>query len=124
MSENERRHMERKEKTTELLKHELTTDELQEIGKRMAKALLDLADAQDELKSVQGQIKSRITIAEATAKQCAEKVRSGYEYRQTPCIAIYDYDAARVKYVREDTGELLSERSMTDDERQGALALR
>lgn len=110
--------MERKEKGNHLLRYTFTKEETEEISKQMAIALLSKSEAEDRLKSVSTQIKSTITEAEAKARACAEKVRSGYEYRDIECIRIYDYDANTVRFIKEETGEVLEQRSMSPSERQ------
>jgi len=49
---------------------------------------------------------------------CADKLRTGYEMRQTDCLITLDHDNARVRITRMDTDEVIEDREMSEEERQ------
>jgi hypothetical protein len=96
------------------LKHTLTADENLALAQSMARAEAVINEKADELKSVSTTIKAEIATQEGILHSCAEKLRSGYEMRQRQCRVTYDKGI--IKYVDKDTGEILEERPMTQDE--------
>ena len=60
------------------------------------------------------EIKAEIAEQEGIMNKCAEKLRSGYEMRSRQCNVTYDKNI--VKYIDKETGEVLEERPMTEDE--------
>ncbi len=96
------------------IKHMLTNDEVVELAQKMAMAESSINEKADQLKSVSTTIKAEIATQEGILHSCAEKLRSGYEMR--PREADVTYEKGLVKYVDKDTGEILEERPMTQDE--------
>lgn len=95
-------------------KHTFTGEESMELARRMASAEATISRKMEELKSVSTTIKADIAIQEGILHSCAEKLRSGYEMR--PKEADVKYEKGVVKYVDKETGEILEERPMTQDE--------
>lgn len=85
-----------------------------DLSRKMARALAAISEKGDELKSVSTTIKADIAVQEGILHSCAEKLRSGYEMR--PVEADVKYEKGIVKYVDRDTGEILEERPVTQDE--------
>lgn len=96
------------------VKHVLSNDEVVELAQRMARAESAINEKLDQLKSVSTAIKAEIVTQEGILHSCAEKLRSGYEMR--PREAGVDYAKGIVKYVDKETGEILEERPMTQEE--------
>ena len=89
----------------------LELEDIQEVVKEEAKEAADeakkeIADHQKEIDKLKGHL------------------RSGTEPRQVECIDVQDFKAKSVRTMRTDTGEVVSERAMRQDELQGELALR
>ncbi len=88
--------------------------ELLELSRKMASAEATISRKMEELKSVTTTIKADIAAQEGVLHSNAEKLRSGYEMR--PKEADVKYEKGLVKYVDKETGEILEERPMTQDE--------
>ncbi len=97
------------------VKHSFTGEESMALGQKMAQAESIISEKADELKSVSTTIKADIAAQEGVLHSCAEKLRTGYEMRQQECFADYSVKG-RVKYIAKDTGEVLEERDLTEDE--------
>lgn len=95
--------------------------EKQEISEHMAQSVMERQEAEDGLKSVQAQFKSRIAIAQETINGCAQKITSGFEMRLVDCEIFRDVERNKVIVTRMDTGEEVETRAMTIEERQQKL---
>ncbi len=95
-------------------KYVFTDKESLELSRKMARAEAAINEKLDELKSVSTTIKADIAVQEGILHSCAEKLRSGYEMR--PKDVDVKYDKGVVKYIDRDTGEVLVERPMPQDE--------
>ncbi len=96
------------------IKHIFAGEEVMELARKMAGAEATISRKMEELKSVSTTIKADIAIQEGILHSSAEKLRSGYEMR--PKEADVKYEKGVIKYVDKDTGEILEERPMTQDE--------
>lgn len=105
------------------LKYIFTDTDLLALAQEMARALNDQHEAEDELKSVSTQIKSKIALASAAANSASSKIRSGYEYRNVECEVLKNFTAGLVTTRRLDTGEVTDTRLMTSEERQVELPI-
>ena len=65
--------------------------------------------------------KERAQIAENQRSISARCIRSGYEMRSVECEIVYDYDKKAVRTVRQDTFDVVDERTMTNAELQMEL---
>ena len=102
----------------EYLKYSFTEKEKAEISKEMAQLITEKAGAEDEKKAIASKFKSQIDGLDAAINAGADKIRSGYEYRQIACEAV-PVDEKRVwEIFRLDTGEKVKTRKMTADELQ------
>ena len=113
--------MPKREIVKEFLKCILTEKETREIAQNLAVAVMSKDEAEGALKSAQTQIKSKIALHEAELTSFAEKLRSGFEMRNVECEVDADYELGKVTIIRLDTGEIVRERTMSNDERQGKL---
>lgn len=105
------------------LKYVFTEDEKKSMGNDLAEKFSRHDEAEARLKSVSTQIKSEIATIDAQMSSIAEKMRSGYEYRDVECWIECLYDSGVIQIVRKDTGEVVEERPMTAEERQQKLPL-
>lgn len=92
------------------LEKEKWADKLADVDQRLR---LKMAEA----KSVAASFKAEIDKLKESSAELAEEVRLG-EYRPVVVEETRDYRAGVIFKVRTDTGEQLSERAMTNDERQ------
>jgi len=91
----------------------------------------DLADAQEGLereeqrkKDVSKQLNADVAVAKNRVSKLASVVATRREQREVTVEVKYDYDLGVVTRTRTDTGEVISEREMTDQERQAELDFR
>ena len=99
----------------------LTGDETVERSKEMAQLMSEIGNIETDLKAVVQEFKSRIAGKEARLGTLARNVQNGFEFRTVPCTRHFDYALGRVEEFRSDTGERVSHRAMTDEERQQDL---
>ena len=105
------------------LKCELTESELLTKGASMADAQEQLANFENEAKTVAGQFKAKIDEQKARLASLASTVRSKAEYRAVKCRRNMFYDTGMVQEVRLDTMEIITTREMTENEKQLQLAI-
>lgn len=103
------------------LKVQLSPPEVAERADRAAKLLEDRDRAEAELKAHATSVKSRIATMEAEMRELSAEVRTKYTYRDVQVERRYIYTTGVVLEVRLDTLEVLSERPMTERERQQPL---
>ena len=111
----------RTEQFESLQKCVLTGDEIVERSREMAQLMSEIASDETDLKAVVQEFKSRIAGKDARLGTLARNVQNGFEFRTVPCTRHFDYALGRVEEVRSDTGERVSHRAMTDEERQQDL---
>ncbi len=109
--------------TKEYLKYVFSLEEKRELADKLALAVMNKDEAEASLKSAQTQIKSKIALHEAELVSFAEKLRSGFEMRNIECEVIKDFEHGIIMITRKDTGEIVTERKMTIEERQKKLPL-
>ena len=112
---------ERVEQFDSLQKCVLTGDETVERSREMAQLMSEIASDEADLKAVVQEFKRRIAGKEARLGTLARNVQNGFEFRTVPCTRHFDYALGRVEEFRSDTGERVSERRMSDEERQQDL---
>ena len=100
----------------EFLKYVFTEDELKEIAGEMAQKIVNLQQAEDDLKAIKSDYKSQMDGIQAGINQAATKMTSGYEMRPTKCKMVPDYPRKVWQYVRVDTGEMVKEKNMTSND--------
>lgn len=106
---------------TRILKCLLTQEEILQAGDDLATALDNLKQVQAEKDSVSKTFKAKEVELEAniTAKQVL--VRNKYDYRSIECTNILDFGIAECYVKRNDTGEEIIRRKLTEDEKQTTL---
>jgi len=111
-------------KTTELtmeLACKLDAEELRERGDLAADLSSEIDRCDRELTSVKAHYKSEITSRQADLSQALREIKARECRRDVKCQVIPDFDTNSVRTVRADTFEVIRERAMTYDERQGEL---
>lgn len=103
-------------KTIKNLKCILSEDEIREAGAQMANAFKLLKSDQDNLKSAQAEFKASIAGHEAAVNLYANRIQSGFEYRDVECQEIED--GLSIRTIRTDTGETVEMRAMSAAEQQ------
>jgi len=107
-----------REKSKKFLKYQFTESEKKTLSEEMARNVKEKDSVTNELKSIQGQFNARKKQAEAVISECAEKISSGYEYRQIDCETVRDFATGYVIAQRLDTYEIVENRKMTMADRQ------
>lgn len=104
-------------RTTErTLPVKLTTSEILQHGRDMAKGRRDYAALDEQRKSVADDFKSRLAAADMTTERHARAVETGEEPRQVECAD--ELIGNVVRAIRLDTGEILSSRPATAADKQ------
>jgi hypothetical protein len=101
----------------------LTDKELQEKGAELADAIDEGKRVEAEFAEVKQQFKGKIDGAAGRATGLASTIRAKAEYRSVKCARIFMFDEGVVREMRQDTGEIIAERTMTDTDRQQYLPL-
>ena len=101
----------------------LDPEERESVGDRMASALEQIAELEDDLdsyrKSINAQIKSLQKDAEAARKEWQE----GKTEQEVYCDVMADYEAEAIVWIDHDNGTEMKRRPMTAEERQYRLPI-
>ncbi len=108
-------------KETRLLQVPLTQEEQLAAGKKLAEAVRTLTNVQAQAKSAASQFKAKIDEQQAKINGLQCLISDGYELRTVPCLNVMDYTDVVVRVTRTDTGEVIEERKLTEDERQSTM---
>ena len=104
-------------KTKRILNCNFTTEELKEIGVKLALENQRKERLQDSLKQASAQFKSEITESESTIRSLAQKLARGSEDREIECDILFNTPEEGKKTVkRGDTGEVVQVQDMTESE--------
>ena len=107
---------------TELLRCDFTPDEWAENARQLATATRLRSELEQEKKEIDSQYKAKIEEQIGRASKVAALLGAGYEMRNVPCEVILDKpEPGQATIVRQDTGEIVRTRPMTDMERQAVL---
>lgn len=82
-----------------------------------------LREVNDELEAFKEEVSAKKKRIEREKRELLDSAANGYEYRDVPCQDMADDTHLEVVTVRLDTGEELSRRPMTLEERQQGLGL-
>ena len=111
-------------KARESCRHPLSTDQMVEAGKDLAASQIELRQLDDDFKSVRDEWKSRISAVEARVTQQTGRISRGYDIKDTECTVTFEAPDPNLKTcTRDDTGERVWVREMTDMDRQLVLDL-
>ena len=106
---------------TEILPVPITDAEYKEIGLKMGAANQEIIQAENELKSVKSQYKSRIDSAKTRRDEYASIINAGHQQRQTECHLVKNFIENTITLIRLDTGEVVRTRTMTAAEKQRSM---
>ena len=103
------------------VKKPLTADEKIELGSKMADADERLSAKSDELdaetdafKDTRKRLEGEMSVIQSELHDHAMKFRRGHEEIRKECVATYE--GTIVRFADKDTGEIVEEREMTEDE--------
>ncbi len=106
------------DKFTTSLRVQLTPDEVADRADEAAHKLAERDEKEADMKAQQKHAKSEIDELEASFRRLSNEVRSRCTYKPIECERRFDYVAGKVIETRTDTGELINERAMREEERQ------
>lgn len=101
----------------------LDDSELAKYGRELSGRLSDLASIELEKKEAADNFKSRMSKIDKAIGEIQRKLHDGSEERVIECEQVLSFDTATVTIIRKDTGEVVEERPMTDEERQMPLGM-
>lgn len=104
-------------KITKILNCTFTTEELKEIGIKLALENQSKERLEDKKKQAMSQFKSEIDAADAKIKSLAQKLARGSEDREIECDILFNTpEEGKKTTVRNDTGEIVQVQDMTKEE--------
>ena len=110
-------------KETRELKCVLTDEEILTYSKGLAKKQQDKSQADMEKKAAASFHKEKIERFESEINTVSRNVTNGYEFRDVECEWGYDWADGKARLYRNDTGELVDTRAISEYERQQHLEL-
>ncbi len=99
----------------------LTGSELLHAGKALAKSNSDITDFENKKKEAVADFGTKINRAKAEGEVAARLVSTEEEYRDVECDVVIDIDRNRKTIIRPDTGEIVEEQKLTNDDLQYEL---
>lgn len=108
---------------TRTLQCKLDDTEVLNYGRQIAREQTELETAEQRKKEVMSQLKADIEKHTSAIRSLSSKIATGYEYRAVKCQKVVDGTENRVSIVRDDTGEVIEERPLNDDELQRGLPI-
>ena len=108
-------------KISEELSCELNELEWQNAARELADAHKEVAHQEQRKKDITKELGHDVGIAKAKESKLADTVATRRELREVTVEVKYDYELGTVTKTRTDTGEVISSREMTDQERQAEL---
>ncbi len=103
------------------LRCQLTQPELLAAGEKLADLLDNLRCTTSERENVTKQYKAKEAELEAQIETQQLLVRNKSEIRTVDCVNVLDYTDVKCIVTRTDTGEVIVERKLTEDEKQSTL---
>lgn len=110
-------------KVKEDLSCELTDVEWQNRARELAEANQEVVTQEQRKKDINKELTADVATAKSRASKLTTVVSTRREQREVTVQVKYDYELGRVIKTRTDTGEVISDREMTDNERQAELDL-
>ena len=110
-------------KVVKELRCKLTDEELLARGQELARALEQMQKREADGKAFAANVKSDIEQYKKEGLRLTSHIAEKSEWRKVECDEVHDFEAGTVSVVRLDTGEVVSERRMWDEERQEDLPL-
>ena len=102
---------------------QLTVEEREEAGTRMASALSRKSQLEDQLDTFRKRINAQIKELDSEAAAASSEWLNGKSEQEVYCDQIADYDAGAIIWRNQETGEEVKRRPMTGEERQLRLPI-
>lgn len=111
-------------KSSEYLRRDFTPTELASESQTLARVTQELAMLEEQKKKITSEISASIKAKQTEVLDASRRVSQGYEYTMVDCEWHFDQPELGLKQlVRMDTGEVVREAVMSDEEKQQWLAL-
>lgn len=107
----------------ENLKTRLTESELKEYAKSLSEKYLEHGQLEADKKGVVAEYKAKTDILEGQLSLLSQKVSTQHEWRDVECHWDYNWKTGRKRLIREDTGEIVREDKITQQDRQKLFPL-
>ncbi len=107
----------------ENLKTQLTEAELKEYAKTLSEKYLEHGQLEADKKGVVAEYKAKTDILEGQLSLLSQKVSTQHEWRDVECHWAYNWKSDRKCLIREDTGEIVREDKITQQDRQKLLPI-
>ena len=101
----------------------LTEQEVLQYGRDCARAQADRDRIISEAKSVAKDYAAQVSEQDAIIAKLSPRINSGKETRDIMCYQVSNWNTARVMVSRSDTGEVIEDRPMREEEKQRELAI-
>lgn len=109
-------------KSTEIIRHQFTDQELSEMKDAVSKNLMKLIDYEDELKEIKDEFKEKMNPIRKENKHLLKSIRNGFEDQELEVYVVPDFDNKIVEFYNEE-GDKVGDRKMLISEMQGRLEL-
>ena len=103
------------------LKCQLTMDELLVAGDELAQKIDDLKKVKADKDAISKDFKAQESALEADIQWQQLLVRNKWEYRIVECENALDYESLECRVIRVDTGEIVIQRAMNQEEKEMTL---
>lgn len=107
----------------EVLRCELTKEELDELAGRLAEEQLELQELEEQKKAVTKDFAGKIEAVQARIRSGSNTFRQRWEMREVECVEVKDYLSGELYSKRLDTGEVLKRRKLTSAELERELPI-
>ena len=99
----------------------LTDAEVSERTQRMLTALNEADQIEQVLNAAKDEAKFELKVRASVVKKMREVIAHRSETRAVTCSLVPDWNSYQMRIVRDDTGDLVKTRPMSDEERQTEL---
>lgn len=100
------------------LRYDFNEEELKTMARDLSEALNKKKNLEDEAKSAAASYKSSIAEKTAQINKLSNLYGTGYESRNIPCKIFYNWELDIKRFVRSDTGEIVREEKIPEEDRQ------
>lgn len=109
-------------KHTEYLKYQFTEEELRDFAKDLARENAASAEAEEQKKAVVAQFTEKVASSKSKISQLSRYINNGYDHRSIDCSILMNTPfVGRKTIIRDDTGEIVKELVMSEQEKQETL---
>lgn len=107
----------------DVLRCELTKEELDELAGRLAEEQLELQELEEQKKAVTKDFAGKIEAVQARIRSGSNTFRQRWEMREVECVEVKNFLSGECYSTRLDTGEVLKRRKLTSAELERELPI-